>query len=237
MVYLDKGVRQDRLTILSQAISDFSEVTSVTFVSKEDALAQLKADMVSRSAFIDNLQSNPLPHSLVIRMKRSQREWSEIEAFAGKIREMKDVESVEYGQKWLGRFLNVFNLFRITGYAMIGLFFMIALFITANTVRLALYSRRQEVEIMRLVGATDRFIITPFYIEGLMQGVLGGILGLGLLLVAYIAISSGIDRNPTLAMFFDIHFLSVGYSCLIVLCSAFLGWLGCYLSLKQFLKI
>ena len=70
-----------------------------------------------------------------------------------------------------------------------------------------------------------------------MQGALGGLLGLGLLFMSYIAVSSGLDHRLTSVMLFDVHFLSVKYVGLIILCSAFLGWLGCYLSLKQFLKI
>jgi len=114
---------------------------------------------------------------------------------------------------------------------------MIALFITANTVRLSIYSRREEVEIMRLVGATDRFIATPFYIEGFLQGIIGGGLGLLILFAAYLALSSGIEASTSLGLFFDVRFLSPGYGITIILFSAFLGWLGCYLSLKQFLKV
>ncbi len=119
---------------------------------------------------------------------------------------------------------------------MCSLFFLIALFITANTVRLAFYSRKLEVEIMRLVGATETFIKAPFYVEGLLQGFLGGLLGLIILLITYMMVSSGITQSLMSYLYFDIRFLSVKMIALIILGSTFLGWFGCYLSLKQILK-
>ena len=112
---------------------------------------------------------------------------------------------------------------------------MAAILIVANTSRLVLYSRREEVEIMRLVGATDRFIKTPFYIEGLLQGAAGGILGLATLFITYVIISTNMDQSLTPG-FFTIRFLSAWTFFGIILCSMFVGWLGCYISLKQFLK-
>jgi len=120
--------------------------------------------------------------------------------------------------------------------AMCSLFFLIALFITANTVRLAFYSRKLEVEIMRLVGATESFIKAPFYVEGIVQGFLGGLLGLGVLLITYITISSGITQNLSSYMYFNLRFLSVKMIIVIIFASTFLGWFGCFLSLKQILK-
>jgi len=142
---------------------------------------------------------------------------------------------VEYGQRWLGQFSNVVNLFRLAGYTLAGLFFMAALFIVANTSRLILYSRREEIEVMRLVGATDGFIKAPFYIQGIIQGALGGLGGLAALLLAFLFVSSNIGYGLT-TYISHIRFLSPLLSIAIVFSSMFVGWLGCYLSLKQFLK-
>jgi len=117
-----------------------------------------------------------------------------------------------------------------------SLFFLIALFITANTVRLAFYSRKLEIEIMRLVGATESFIKAPFYVEGILQGFLGGVLGLVILLSTYMMISSGITQSLASYLYLDIRFLSVKMIVIIICGSTFLGWFGCYLSLKQILK-
>ncbi len=88
----------------------------------------------------------------------SSQSWKKVENLSGKIKSLPYVDDVEYGKKWLGRFTNIVSLFRLTGYGVGGLFFMAAVFIVANTIRLVLYSRREEIEIMRLIGASDSFI-------------------------------------------------------------------------------
>ena len=112
---------------------------------------------------------------------------------------------------------------------------MAAVFIVANTIRLILYSRREEVEIMRLVGATDGFIQAPFFIEGLIQGLSGAIFGLGSLYVAFLFIASNIGQDY-FGGGFAIQFFHFKTCCIIIVSSMLIGWIGCYLSLKQFLK-
>jgi len=235
MIYLEKGFSRDMLSNLQEKIHGLGEVDEMVFIPKEEALDKLKKEMGSRTDFFKTLKTNPLPDAIEIKMK-SHGSFEQIQSFARQIESLDLVENVEYGQGWLGKFLNIFNLFKMTGYAMCGLFLLIALFITANTVRLAFYSRRLEVEIMRLVGATEGFIKTPFYVEGLFQGFIGGVLGLVILLGGYVTISSGIAENLAAYVYTDIRFLSVKAILIILFSSTFLGWFGCYLSLKQILK-
>jgi cell division transport system permease protein len=235
MVYLKKEFTIDQMPKLKEKISSAGDIIEITFISKDQALEKLKKDISSRSAFLKTLKDNPLPDAFEIRMKVS-KDFSKVRQVAENIKGLDLVEDVEYGQGWLGRFLNIFNLFKITGYLMSSLFFLIALFITANTVRLAFYSRQTEVEIMRLVGATEGFIKAPFYVEGLLQGILGGILGLLILMICFFAVSSGISESLASYVFIDIRFLSFTTIGIIILSSTFLGWFGCYLSLRQLLK-
>ena len=116
-----------------------------------------------------------------------------------------------------------------------ALFFMAAIFIVANTIRLVIYSRREEVEIMRLVGATDNFIKIPFYFEGLIQGALGAIMGLGILYFSFFLIVTNVEQE-FLPGIFQLKFIPSAILCEILLGSMLVGWLGCYISLKQFLK-
>ena len=235
IIYLNNDFTKDMLPQLKAQINTLTQTDTMTYISKAQALDKLKKDMSSQSTFLNTLQNNPLPDALEIRMK-SYNSFEKVQKIAANIKAIKIVEDVEYGQGWLGRFLKIFNLFKITGYAMCSLFFLIALFITSNTVRLAFYSRKLEIEIMRLVGATETFIKAPFYVEGLLQGFFGGIIGLAVLLISYLTISSGITQNLASYIYFDISFLSVQMIVLIVFGSTFLGWFGCYISLKQILK-
>ncbi len=235
MIYLNESFTMDMLPGLETRLNNLGQVDTITFISKTQALEKLGKDMSAQSAFLKTLKENPLPNALEIKVK-SYTTYEQIQELARQIKTFEVVEDVEYGQGWLGKFLNIFNLFKITGYTMCSLFFLIALFITSNTVRLAFYSRRLEVEIMRLVGATETFIKAPFYVEGILQGFLGGVLGLSILLVTYLTVSSGIAQNLASYVYFDIQFLSIKTILIIILGSTFLGWFGCYLSLKQILK-
>lgn len=235
MVYLKPDIPEIKIGELERRIQGMDGVRDVQFISKKEALQRLKNQMKRQPSLLENLEENPLPDAFEIRLKESFQKRNRIEALAERLSSLVQVDDVEYGQIWLGRFMSIINLFRLTGYAMGGLFFLAAVFIVANTIRLVLYSRREEVEIMRLVGATDGFIKAPFYIEGLVQGALGGMIGLAVLFVIFLLVSLNVEQGLTAGLF-TIRFLSPGASCGILVCSMFVGCLGCYLSLKQFLR-
>ena len=235
MAYLKPDIQIADLTNLERTIQSMEGVHSLRFISKKEALERLKTQMKHHSSLFENLSENPLPDSFEIRMTASTGSWQRIETLAAKIESLTLIEEVEYGRRWIGRFVRIISLLRLAGYAMGALFFMATVFIVANTIRLVIYSRREEVEIMRLVGATDSFIKMPFYIEGLIQGALGAATGLVLLFVAFIIISSSIGQGFSPGLFY-LQFLSPTTMGGILLSSMLVGWLGCYVSLKQFLK-
>ncbi|MGD8882713.1 MAG: permease-like cell division protein FtsX [Desulfobacterales bacterium] len=235
MAYLKADIPRSEMLDLRRQIQTLSDVESVKFISKEDALKHLKAQMKRQASLFDNLVKNPLPDAFEIRMSPAAHSWKKVEFLAAQIESIDAVEEIEYGQQWLGRFTQIFDLFTFTGYAMCTIFFMAAVFIMANTIRLVIYSRRDEIEIMRLVGAAERFIKIPFYIQGLLQGALGAAIGLTVLFVAFLFMASNIEQGFFSGLF-SIQFLSPLISGAIVLTSMLVGWLGSYLSLKQFLK-
>jgi cell division transport system permease protein len=236
MVYLKPDQPASKRMESMRQIQSMSGVETVRFISKEDALDQLKAQMKRQDSLFDNLVENPLPDAFEIRMKSLSRNWEKVEVLAAQIESLDDVTEVEYGQRWLGRFTQIFNLFKITGYAMSAIFFMAAVFIVANTIRLVIYSRRDEIEIMRLVGAAERFIKIPFYYQGLIQGALGAGLGLGILFMIFAVMASNLEKGLFSGLF-NIRFLSPPILLVIILLSMLVGWFGSYLSLKQYLKI
>jgi len=235
MAYLKPGIDNDGLKDLKLAIQALDDVDTIQFISKQEALSRLKAQMAHQSSLFENLTQNPLPDSIEIRMTAATESWQNIDSLAAQIEDLPQIDEVEYGQRWVGRFAQIISLFRLAGYAMGTLFFMATIFIVANTIRLVIYSRRDEVEIMRLVGATDSFIKIPFYFEGLIQGALGALIGLVMLYIAFIFVSSNVEKGffPGL---FRFHFLSPTLLLAILMISMLVGWLGCFISLKQFLK-
>ncbi|MCP4624131.1 MAG: ABC transporter permease [bacterium] len=235
MAYLKDGLSRTEVDYLTQAIQSLDGVQKIRYISKEEALSQLESQMEHQASLLENLTENPLPDSFEIRMTAAIESWQRIALLAAQIEKLNHVAEVEYGQQWIGRFIHLFNLFRLAGYAMGALFFMAAIFIVANTIRLVIYSRREEVEIMRLVGATDNFIKIPFYFEGLIQGALGAVTGLGILYLSFFFIISNVDGD-ILPGLLGLEFLPVPTICAILLGSMLVGCLGCYISLKQFLK-
>jgi len=235
MAYLKPKLRDTDVRKLESTIQALDGVQELRFISKTEAFNQLKSQMERQSSLFENLMENPLPDSFEIRMVASADSWQMIEALASRIEALENVDEVEYGQRWLGQFSQIITLFRLAGYAMGGLFFLATVFIVANTIRLVIYSRREEVEIMRLVGATDEFIKIPFYIEGLIQGALGSIMGLMVLFVAFFFVSSNVEIGFFTGLF-RLQFLPPQIICAVILSSMVVGWLGCFISLKQFLN-
>jgi cell division transport system permease protein len=184
----------------------------------------------------ENLLENPLPDAFEIQLKPSNGSWEQIEAVAERVRFYAEIEEVEYGRQWMVAVRRIAQLFQTLGLALMGLLLVAAVAIVANTTRLVIYSRQEEVETMRLVGATDRFIQAPFLIEGLLQGLIGAVGGIGILFAGYSALAVRIEQNG-LAGVVTLRFLSFEQMALISVASMLVGWLGCYVALKQFLRI
>jgi cell division transport system permease protein len=235
MAYLQEGLNDTDRSTLKVRMESLYGVQQADFVPKDQALERLRTQMGRQTSIIDNLDSNPLPDAFEIQMIAASQSWDKVEQLAMALEKLEGVSEVEYGQRWIKRIINIFNLFQLTGTVMGALFFMAAIFIVGNTVRLVLYSRREEVEIMRLVGATEQFILAPFYFQSLIQAALGGIIGLAALFMMYMLIQSRITTDMATA-FFQPRFLSPLTMLGIVGCGMLVGWLGCHLSVKQYVK-
>lgn len=235
MAYLEPGAPPSKIGQLKEKIETMYGIQSVHFISKEDALKRLKALMQRQTGLLENLKENPLPDAFEILLLPVSGTENHLENVARQIESLEGIDDVEYGQHWMGRVSSFLSLFRFAGLAMGGLFFMATIFIVANTIRLVLYSRREEIDIMRLVGATDRFIKAPFYIEGLIQGFSGAMIGLGILFVTYSIANANFNELAWSANF-RMKFFSLEYTLIITFASMMMGLIGCYLSLKQFLK-
>jgi cell division transport system permease protein len=235
MVYLEEGVHEIQIPEIKRKIIQMPEVGEVKYISRQEALENMKKEMKRQASLFENLQYNPLPDIFVVRMKPSAQTWTKVEPLAADIEKISNVAGVEYGQRWLGKMTGIVSIFNVSGIVMCCVFFMASVFIVANTIRLLFYSRREEFEIMRLVGATDSFIKTPFYIESAIQGLIGGVLGIFILFISFMLLMSSVE-NEIVSGFVQVRFLPVSISAAIVLLSVSAGLVGCYLSFKQFLN-
>jgi cell division transport system permease protein len=235
MAYLRPAVLPADLPGVASTIRGTYGVEEAVFIPKGQALARLRAQMKHQASLFADLKENPLPDAFEVRMIPTTQTIEKIQRLAERLEAVDGVDEVEYGQRWLGRFTDIFDLIQFAGYSLGCLFFMAAVFFVANTIRLVLYSRREEVEIMRLVGAEDRFIKTPFYIQGLIQGLAGGLIGIGALSIIYLVVASNMDKGLLPAMF-EIRFLPPQTLAVVLGGAMFAGWTGCYLSLKQYLN-
>jgi cell division transport system permease protein len=235
MIYLKPGTSEAARLDTKYRLESIAGIEAAVYISKAEAMQRLKNQMQGHAALLENLKENPLPDAFEITLRPEARNSDDLRKLAEQIQALPGVAEVEYGQQWIQRFTNVINLFSLAGYAIGGLFFMATVFIVANTIRLVLYSRRDEIEIMRLVGATDRFIKIPFYLQGMIQGGTGTFIGLGLLYLGYFTLSSRFEPNMSGGLL-TMHFFSAGTCSATVMGGMIIGWLGCWVSLKQFLK-
>ncbi|MCX7831570.1 MAG: permease-like cell division protein FtsX [Actinobacteria bacterium] len=171
-VFLKDEASPQAVQELQDRINSWPEVETVAYISKEEALQRFKQRYKDHPELIENIQGNPLPASFVIRLKDPQK----VESVARRFNGNPAVEDVEYGQKYVKRLFEALNVVRYSGFAFILLLAFVSVILISITIRLAIFARRQEISIMRLVGASNWFIRLPFIIEGCFQGLLGAII-------------------------------------------------------------
>ncbi|HET7320971.1 MAG TPA: permease-like cell division protein FtsX [Longimicrobiaceae bacterium] len=166
----------------------------IHYVSKDEALVTAVQELPEfRNVFL-GLDANPLPASLEIRLRPGYRNPESLDHIAQRLSAYPVVEQVSFGRDWVAK---IVSLRRIAGGATTiigGAFALVAGIIIATAVRLAVFARREEIEIMRLVGAHDGFIQRPFLVEGLLSGLAGGVLAVVLTFAAFAAVDAGLMR-------------------------------------------
>lgn len=179
---LHEGVPQERVDALRERVASLPEVESVIYVSKDEALAQFRAQLgEGQEDLTEVVGSNPLPAQLVVKLKDPR----EFGAVRGALQEPPGVVSrVLEQQSNVDRLVSITGLLRTVGIIIIALVGLTVLLVVVNSIRMALMSRSDEIEIMRLVGASDAFVRWPFIFEGLLVGLLGAFITLGLLSLA-----------------------------------------------------
>lgn len=236
--YLADSVSGERVRRLTEKVRGFEEVQEVQYRSKDDALRILEERLQGQRGMLKGLPRNPLPASLEIRLKPGYRNSPGVNKLVEKLRGSKEIADLQFGSEWVERFSAFMVLFQVLGLGLGGLLLLTTIFVISNTIRLNIFARRDEIEIMRLVGATGLFIRAPFYIEGILQGLLGTGLALAILFVFFqLFLTKVYEPLKYILGNFPLHFLTSEQTAVLALGGLTLGLLGTQVSVGRYLRI
>ena len=221
VAYLDDDASAAQIEDAVTDLRDQPEVASVVFVSKDSAMARAQRDLRDFREVFSGLEVNPLPASLEVRLADGSRSPESIELLASIAQAIDIVEDVEFGRDTLRRLAGVSSL--ALGFA----FAVVAALIIGTALRIAIFARKDEIYIMRLVGARDGFIRRPFLLEGFLTGLAGGVLAIGLTFAAHRAVSR---------FLFEIDWLPAAWIVGGLLAGAILGGLASSLAVHRHLR-
>jgi len=225
-----------------QAVYDFQQqlasdprVTSVKFITKDEALAQFKADP-NNVVLAQQIDGNPLDAKLEVRVARLD-DVAAIDTLARRWSGVDPTDPTNYQGDFVNRMLQLSTWLGIAGVGLLAILVVVSIVIVMNTIRTAVYHRRKEIEVMKLVGATEWFVRGPFVIEGVMTGLIAASFALALLVIAY---QPAVDRFRA-----DVAFIPLSYDPAFVVSlaqdlligGALLGALGSYIGVRRYVKI
>ena len=211
-----------------------ARVAELRFVPRDEALAELRvteglADVVAA------LESNPLPDTFVLRA--AEDEPAALEALAASLRALPGIAHVQVDSAWAERLGALARIGRLALVALAALLATGLVAVTFNTIRLQILTQREEIEVSQLLGATDAFVRRPFYYQGLLQGLAGGVVALGLLGAGLEVLNLGVrDLARAYGSSFELAFLAAPDAASLVAFSAFLGWFGASISVSKHLQ-
>jgi len=234
-VYLktDPDPSQTQIDALQTQILGWPEVKSSVFVSKQDALDRLKKDFADNPEILEGLTGNPLPASFEIALVDPQA----VDKVAARFDGNSIVDEVRYGKEIADKLFSFTSQFRNFLLGFIVLLGVVSVLLISNTIRLSIFARKREVEIMKLVGATNWFIRWPFIIEGVTVGLIGAVLAAVVVLVLN---SFLIGRISTSLTFMTVPLDAVPYvavTAILLAVGVVIGALGSGLGLRRFLKV
>lgn len=235
-VYLNDDATDADRAVIEGIIVPGPVVAGFEFVSKTAALGRFKQTFADVGPTIDTLAGNPLPASYEVRLQ-PQGDGSTpggVETLATTLRRARGVSDVRYDRQWLDRLLASVAVVRTIGFALGAILILAAALTVATVVRLALHDRRDEIEIMQLVGAPQAFIRGPFVMEGVLQGGIGATVALAVLLLIFLALR-GRYLSPLAAAInlSSVRFLSPGLCALLLVGGMLVGCLGGWVASRK----
>lgn len=185
-VYLNDAVTPAERTAIEGVLETGDMILARVYMSKADALARFRSTFADLASSMEGLGDNPLPASYEVRLRTGAD--AAVDALVAKVRQLPGIADVRYDRQWLSRLVAAVSVIRGLGFALGILLALAAALTVANVVRLALHARRDEIDIMQLVGAPQMYIRGPFIMEGTLQGGLGAVVALATLGIGFLAV-------------------------------------------------
>lgn len=239
----DEASTQD-VELLQREVLTNPAVKTVTYTSKEEALASFQASMANSPEVVENLDGNPLPASLDVELKDARDVETVVESIKGSATFLKVAEkpenpedSLKYGQQIVKKLFAFTETLRYVGGVFVVLLAGVSLIFINNTIRLAIYSRRMEIGIMRLVGASNWFIRAPFVLEGIMQALVGATLAVLVILSLH---WFALPKLATVISFMDFSVTTTTIaqiSGILLVAGVFIGAFGSWIAMRKYLKV
>lgn len=234
MVFVEDSLDTRDLANLGNQIEQMSGIKSVQFISKDEALTKLQAKFDKKEYDLKKtVGNNPLPNSYKVKAKKPQ----DVPQLAKQIFKLEGVYKVNYGQGLVERLFQITRWVRAISIVLIVLLAMGAVFLIATTIRLAIFSRRKEIYLMKLIGATDWFVRWPFFIEGILLGAGGALLAVILLGVGYGTLVNNMQTTVFFIPLVSNHRELLEIYLALFGAGAVLGCLGTIISLNRFLDV
>ena len=234
LVYVDSSLSDAEAKSIGTKINMLDNVLQATFVSREEALQKFVADHQNDSAF-SGVQAQDLRHRFVVTLEDNSR----MEETDGQLKQIPGVANTSAAYELAEGFSTVEDVLHIVSYAVIAVLLVVSLLIISNTVKLAMYDRRDEIAIMKMVGATNGFIRLPFVVEGFTLGMLGATLAFGLEWVMYDALVARIAEADSLKLFNFVPFQELLIPMVVTFAAAgmFVGIVGSWSSIRRFMDV
>ncbi len=227
VAYLLPGTPIETVLLGEQDIEAFPEVASAVLVSEDSALARARRELVEFRDLLRELERNPLPASIEVKLKPGYQDAMHVNAVADRLRGFGFVDDVRFGRDWVEKLDRLRRLAAAVGLVVGAAFAIVAVIIIGTTIRMAVLQRSREIAIMRLVGATDGFIRRPFLLQGALKGLLGGLVAIGLSYAAYALINRFLIESS---------FFTVPQALAIVAFGTVIGLMGSLLSVGRHLR-
>jgi cell division transport system permease protein len=235
MVYLQDDLTEQTRSEIELQLKADRAVGALTFVSKERALSDFQAQFPAESRLLQGLGQNPLPASFVITLAPESRSSDAMRRWANRTQLIPGVSQVQYNQEWVEALAGIVRYIEVAAIIVGVILSAASVTIIANTIRLALYSRREEIEILGLIGASTTFIRVPYLLEGAALGLCGSALSLVILKAGFELFRHQI-HSATRFLGVDalLTFFSFDMCLVLMLVGLFLGCAGSFLSLLRF---